>query len=234
MSLKKFIYAQLPFIPKVNLTIGRKLYPWKVKKNRNSVRESLRNKSSIYANIGSGGAGLPSGWINIDYAECKNVHYIFDCRKELPFATNSVKGLFTEHFFEHLDYSEEVPNFLSEVNRVLQNDGCVRIIVPDAEKYLIGYCSDSWDLLKETRQLNDNFIDGMGIKYNTKMNLINEVFRQGGEHKYAWDFETLKYVLIEAGFSKVYKKSYIESDDKKLAIDMFERKYESLYVEAIK
>lgn len=234
MSLKKIIYSQVPFIPKINLAIGRKLYHWMLKNNRKTVIKSLRFESSIYTNIGSGGVGLPYGWINIDYNQCENVHFNFDCRKELPFAANSVKGLFTEHFFEHLDFNDEVPEFLKEVYRVLSTNGCIRIIVPDAEKYLFAYCSKDWDLLKQTRPLNEDLIDGMGIKYNTKMQLINEVFRQGGQHKYAWDYETLEYVLKKAGFSKVFKKKYSESIDKNLAIDMEARRHESLYVEAIK
>ena len=74
----------------------------------------------------------------------------------------------------------------------------------------------------------------MGIKYNTKMELINEVFRQGGQHKYAWDYDTLKYVLEKAGFSRISKKSYLETIGSKLAIEMEARKFESLCVEAIK
>ena len=35
------------------------------------------------------------------------------------------------------------------------------------------------------------------------MQLINAVFRQGQEHKYAYDYETLRLVLRQSGFSKV-------------------------------
>ena len=234
VSLKKFIYTQLPFIPAINLAIGIKLYPWKVKKNKKSIIKSLSNGSSLYANIGCGGSGLSNNWINIDYTQLENVNYIFDCRKELPFASNSVKGLFSEHFFEHLDFNNEVPLFLKEVYRVLQTGGCVRIIVPDAEKYLFAYCSKDWDQLKQTRPLNEDLSDSMGIRYNTKMELINEVFRQGGEHKYAWDYETMNHALKKAGFNKISKKNYLESNDKTLAIDMEARRHESLYVEAYK
>ncbi|NEU06779.1 methyltransferase domain-containing protein [Flavihumibacter sp. R14] len=196
---------------------------------------ALATRKSLYANIGSGAVGLSYGWVNIDFSPAVNVHYVFDCSKELPFATNSVKGLFTEHFFEHLDFNDEVPEFLKEVYRVLEPNGCVRIIVPDAEKYLLGYCSHDWELLKQTRPLDDDLNDLiMGYRYNTKMELINEVFRQGGQHKYAWDFLTMEHVLKRAGFSMVIKQSYMSTYDKTLAIDMEARRHESLYVEAIK
>ena len=235
MSIKQKIYKQFPFIPKMNLAIGRKVYSRRLKWNEAKVRAELANRSNIYANLGCGDAGLPGDWVNIDFSIYHNVTHAFDCRKELPFADNTVKGIFCEHFFEHIDYYDEVPYFLANCYRSLQPGGTLRIIVPNAEEYLIGYCQQGWDYLKKTRPLDDNLKDGlMGMQYETKMQLINEVFRQNGEHKYAWDFETMKLAMEKAGFSKIYKMEYMESHDAKLAIDQLVRKPESLYVEAVK
>lgn len=233
--MKKNLYKIFPFIPKINLYIGLKLHKATVYSKKKSIKKELKHQSQIYTNIGCGGLGIENGWVNLDYAKNNNVTYLYDCRKELPFADYTVRGIFTEHFFEHLDYNLEVPYFLKNCYRVLQNDGVLRIIIPDAEKYLFGYCEQGWESLKTTRPLNDDLEDQlMGIKYQTKMQLINEVFRQGGQHKYAWDFETLKEVLKNAGFKKIYKMAYMESHDKALTIDQLMRKPESLYVEAIK
>lgn len=232
--MKKRIYALLPFIPKINLWIGVKLYAIKTNNNAGNVRKSVSKLSNIYTNVGSGSMGK-EGWINLDWSGYAGVTYAYDCRSSLPFANGTVKGIFTEHFFEHIDYNTEVPGFLKHCYRSLQEGGVLRIIVPDAEKYLIGYVQDGWDRLKKTRPLDDDLNDAlMGIKYETKMQLINEVFRQGGEHKYAWDYETLALALTKAGFSKTYKMSYLQSNDPKLAIDQEIRQYESLYVEAVK
>jgi len=235
MDLKKTIYKLCPVIPKTNLAIGQKLYELKVNRNRTSVIKTLSKQTAIYGNIGCGDVGLANGWVNIDFSVYPNVSYAFDCRKNLPFADNSAKGLYTEHFFEHLDYVTEAPFFLASCYRSLQKDGVLRIVVPDAEKYLRGYCVEGWDMLKQTRPLDDNLTDGlMAITYQTKMQLINEVFRQGGEHKYAWDLETLEVSLKKAGFTKIYKMSYQHSNDPFMEIDQAMRQYESLYVEAIK
>ena len=215
--------------------IGTKIYFLKVRLNEKNVVNKLCALKNIYTNVGCGDAGLSEGWINVDMGEYKNVHYAFDCRKKLPFSDNSVKGVFTEHFFEHLDYDTEVPYFLRDCYRVMQQHGVLRIIVPDAEKYLRGYCEQGWDYLKATRPLDDNLKDLlMGVRYQTKMQLINEVFRQGGSHKYAWDFETMKLILLNAGFTNVQKMSYLKSNDSTLEIDQEIRKPESLYVDAIK
>jgi len=235
MTLKQRVYKILPFIPKINLAIGVKIHNATVKLNEETTKKRLSTHSNIYANIGCGSAGLAEDWINVDYSKYENVNCIFDCRKKLPFANQTVKGLYTEHFFEHLDYINEVPEFLANCYRVLQNGGVLRIVVPDAGRYLEGYCSEGWDLLKKIRPLDDQLVDSlMGIRYETKIQLINEVFRQGGEHKYAWDFDTMALMLRKEGFQNIQKMSYRKSNDELMAIDQPERRPESLYVEAIK
>lgn len=234
MSIKQKIYKVFPGIPRMNLRIGIGLYAQRLKRNKKNVIADLAGKNNFYANVGCGDAGFQD-WVNVDYTAYHNVTHAFDCRKELPFANNTVKGLFCEHFFEHIDYHTEVPYFLADCYRSLQKGGTLRIIVPDGEKYLRGYCSPGWDVLKKTRPLDDNLVDQlMGIQYETKMQLVNEVFRQSGEHKFAWDFETMKLVMEKAGFSNINKMEYSKSHDPQLAIDQLVREPESLYVDAIK
>ena len=66
------------------------------------------------------------------------------------------------------------------------------------------------------------------------MHVINHVFHQGGEHLFAYDFETLAWALQQAGFSTVNQMSYRTSRDPKLAIDQDNHAPYSLYVEAVK
>lgn len=35
------------------------------------------------------------------------------------------------------------------------------------------------------------------------MDIINHIFRQDHEHAYAYDFETLRFVLKKAGFNRI-------------------------------
>jgi predicted SAM-dependent methyltransferase len=194
----------------------------------------FRDARGLAINIGCGSSGRPD-WINADIDPLPGVNCTWDCRKSLPFPDNSAKCIFTEHFVEHLDYSEEIPYFLSECKRVLEPRGVVRIVVPDAEKYLEGYCRDGWEELVKLRQLGPGLIDGaFGSKYNTKMELVNVIFRQYYEHKFAWDYDTMQFVLRRYGFSSVYRQSFGQSLFPSLAIDLPERASESLYVEAVK
>ena len=66
------------------------------------------------------------------------------------------------------------------------------------------------------------------------MEFINEVFRQGSEHKYAYDAETLMMRLRDAGFVQVVQQSFGVSASSASPIDTVERRGESLYVEAIR
>ena len=184
-------------------------------------------------NIGPGLLGKP-GWVNVDVSKGPNVNCLYDCRKSLPFPDESVKGIFCEHFFEHIDYTEEVPYFLSECHRVLKGGGILRLIVPDAEKYLRAYCKGDWDEVSKIRPLDAERSDFYHrCQYNTIMELINVMFRQGHEHKFAYDFETLRFVLDRYGFSAVRQEygQYLNSD---LCLDQASRASESLYVDARK
>jgi predicted SAM-dependent methyltransferase len=185
-------------------------------------------------NIGAGGAGRP-GWINIDAVQAANVSICYDCRAGLPLPDGAARGVFVEHFLEHLDYDSECPAFLRECSRVLRPGGTLRVIVPDAERYLRAYCEEGWAPLVALRNLQPGFTDPWTQTHlRTKMELVNLVFRQFGEHKFAYDFETLERLLLHAGFVRVERSSSGVSREAGMAIDLPERAHESLYVEASK
>jgi predicted SAM-dependent methyltransferase len=201
-------------------------------RSRRTYRQYAQ-QTDLLVNIGAGDRGKP-GWVNLDGYAATNVNCRFDARRRLPFADGAVRGIFSEHSFEHLDYVEEVPGFLRECFRVLKPTGVMRIIVPDAEKYLRAYARGGWDELAVIRPLYDDRRDHyFHFRYNTPMELVNVVFRQWQEHKFAYDFETLAFVLQRAGF-KVIRQEYARSVDPTLCIDFDQRASESLYVDAIK
>ena len=212
-------------------------FEWHVWRNAihtSRQRKALAGSKSLYVNIGAGDSGR-DGWVNVDAYPQPGINCLWDCRKGLPFQPESVKGLFAEHVFEHLDYFSEVPVFLASVFRALEPGGTVRLIVPDARKYMLGYLSDDWSELARTRPLlSGNFDPFSRRRFETKMELINEVFRQGTEHKFAWDFETMQLVMARAGFSEIRQCEFAAGSDPDLLIDSPNRAPESLYVEARK
>jgi predicted SAM-dependent methyltransferase len=202
-------------------------------RSANRFRAYLEKKD-LLLNVGAGGFGK-EGWINLDAFPGTKIDCQWDARKRLPFASGSIKGIFSEHFFEHIDYTEEAPRFLRECYRVLRKGGVLRIIVPDAEKYLMAYAHGGWREFRSLRPLDDQMRDQQyGWTYNTRMELINYVFRQGQEHKFAYDFETIEFLLKRNGFQDVRKQEYGKSVMREICIDAEIRRTESLYVESIK
>jgi predicted SAM-dependent methyltransferase len=194
----------------------------------------FRAASNLLVNVGCGSAGHP-GWVNVDVVPSPGVNCVCDCRRHLPFADGAAAAIFTEHFLEHLDYTEEAPYFLAECRRVLAAGGVLRVVVPDAGRYLQAYAEPGWDALQGLRGLGAGQADPYtGSRYGTKMELINEVFRQSGEHKFAYDEETLMRLLRFVGFSRVVRQSSGSSLDPRLLIDLPSRQHESLYLEAQK
>ncbi len=196
--------------------------------------KKYREKKNLLVNIGCGDQGK-TGWVNVDCRALPGVNCICDPRQQLPFSDSSVRAIYTEHFFEHIDYTEEVPVFLDECLRVLKPGGLLRIVVPDIAKYIAAYSEMGWEAMHKLRTIDDQLHDAAnGSQWHTKMEVLNHLFRQGHEHKYAYDSETLKWVLEHCGFKNVTVSECGQSRDPECAIDNSSRSFESLYVEAEK
>jgi predicted SAM-dependent methyltransferase len=205
-----------------------------------ATRLRLARLDDCRVNLGCGDRPTP-GWVNIELKSSAQT-YFWDCRRGLPFSDNRVTALYCEHVFEHFRPEGEAPLFLRECRRCLRPGGVLRIVVPDAGAYLSAYgqgweCFSALDPLEQSeegwREKRLSY-KGTHLAYRTQMQLINEVFRQGNQHKYAYDEETLLLVLREAGFSDATRQRFGVSLDKDMAPDSEARRAESLYVEAVK
>jgi SAM-dependent methyltransferase len=204
------------------------------------TRLRLARLDGCRVNVGCGYRPTP-GWVNLELKATAET-YFWDCRRGLPFSDNRIIAIYCEHVFEHFYPESEAPLFMRECLRCLRPGGVLRIVVPDAGAYLHAY-SQNWERLaalstieqtqegwRETR-LN---YKGINNVYRTKIQVINEVFRQGNQHKYAYDQETLLMVMRDAGFSNVVCQNFGISLDHDMAPDSEARKAESLYVEGVK
>lgn len=185
----------------------------------------LRKHDDLHINIGNG--SLKHGnWINVDCRpSLQDEDLVFDLRRRWPLKSQSVSHIFAEHVFEHFSYPANIEHVLQECHRVLRGNGTLRIIVPDAERYLTAYSLNDEEFLRRVR-----------TDASLKMQAVNQVFRESGFHKYAYDYETMKDLLERAGFSEVRRSSFRTSacPDLNLDLDEPERKLESLYVEALR
>jgi predicted SAM-dependent methyltransferase len=168
------------------------------------------------------GSGLQPrvGWLNIDFTHAADL--ALDLREPLPFGDDSVEAIYSEHFFEHLSYPNldeptawqletpsspsEALSFLRECLRVLRRDGTLDIVVPDAEVMLSEYANHHHTPFPSHAWWGPKWCD-------TPLHCVNYVFRQGREHKYAYDDETLARVLESAGFTNVHRRPFDPSRD---------------------
>jgi predicted SAM-dependent methyltransferase len=180
-------------------------------------------KSKDYLNCGCG-INFKDGFINLDFNWKPGIDLCWDVTIGLPFSNNSLKGIYTEHMLEHIPF-DKVVYLLTEFRRVLKKGGTVRIIVPDAELYLGLYQS-----AKESK--NVVFPYGGSDTNITPMMHVNNIFRKDG-HQFAYDYETLRILLNEAGFSIITRMSFNRGNDINLLIDQKRYEISSLYVEAI-
>ena len=176
-----------------------------------------------YLDIGCG-PNINPDFVNLDYQWKPNIDVVWDItKKELPFASDTFKGIFTEHCFEHIPLEDFKKN-AKIIFRILKPGGTFRFIVPDGELYLGVY----------NRKINgENVSMPYEEGYMSPMHRINGIFRNHG-HLFIYDFQTVSLILEEAGFRDIKKEKYNSGRDAKLLKDTEWRSIESLYVEASK
>ena len=203
--------------------MGCYLNPYKISKISRA-----RKQEDVSLNIGAGPFG-EIGWVNIDLFKYKNITFTYDCRKHLPFKDQSVIRIRCEHFLEHLDRRSEADNLLRNCYKCLKSGGILRIVVPHTPRYLEAYVkntAEAWATLDVTLpEFSEHWLP---------MDVLNHIFRQGGEHKFAYDVDTMKISLREAGFSNIMVSEYGQSIDTLLRKDLVNHRYRSLYFDCVK
>jgi predicted SAM-dependent methyltransferase len=188
----------------------------------------LRAERDVYVNVACGPQVLP-GFVNLDLRATSREVVAWDSRRSLPLSDSTARGIRVEQFVEHLETREELPAFLRDCHRALAPGGVLRVIVPDAERYLHAYCRADLSGFREL-QVPDPFPDDLP----TRMDVINHVFHQWHEHRWAYDFETLAHRLSAAGFTTIERHGFQCSRDARLAQDRDVHAPYSLYVDAIR
>ena len=193
-----------------------------LRKHRKGIHlaRKLRGQPHLRLHLGCG-PKVKHGWINIDLASQADI--TLDMREPLPFLQNSCAIIYSEHFLEHIDYPEQTQLFLKECYRVLEPGGLFSVGVPDTE----------WPIAEYAGVRTEGYFHIAKERWHpawcqTEMEHINYHFRQGEEHRFAYDFKTLAQALTSVGFQKVQRREFDEE------LDTLDRELGILYVNAFK
>lgn len=180
-------------------------------------------QTPTYLNLGSGPRGLDDPhWVNVDGFADRNVHFLIDFNRRLPFPDNSFAGVFCEHVMEHFSL-EDGEAVAREICRVLKPGGCFRIVVPDAERIMRSYFDAPAELV------------AMRDPNATPMEVVNSYFRQRYEHQFLYDAPTLAALLGRAGFARAERQAFHKGSVQDLfSQDDQKYEWESLYMDALK
>lgn len=163
---------------------------------------------------------LKPGWVNIDLF-AKESDLQLDVRERWPFHDNSASVIYSEHFLEHLTYWE-MEKVLSEAWRVLMSGGVFSLAIPNFLLFIQSYERRDAAVYRRLKEFR------VPPEVMTPMDQLNYTFRQGGEHKYSYDFETLTKVLKAANFVSIVERSFDPT------LDSAQREWETLYAQATK
>lgn len=178
---------------------------------------AIKHNSKLHFGCGS---NIKKGWVNIDFFGPADIR--MDLRRSLPIHDEIASMVYSEHFLEHLDYPEPAGSFVRECFRVLERGGTFSVGVPDTEWPLRSYATDH-DYMREAK----------ARKWHpewcvTELEHINCHFRQGTDHRFAYDYETLKRLIERSGFVNVRRR------DPDPSLDLEHRAFGTLYVDADK
>jgi predicted SAM-dependent methyltransferase len=196
---------------------------------------------SVKVNIGCGLDAYP-GWQNFDnsptifLSRLPGGRFLFRTpawprsvirhdvvKKDLPFADNSVDCVYSSHAFEHLTYEASLA-VARRCFRALRPGGVIRIAVPDFGRIVQDYLKNPEPLASQ------QFLHRMGMHAHWR-----GLLHPGHSHQQLFDKRSLCHMLREAGFAQPEEKEFGESRIPDIdVIELQQRAFESLYVEAVK
>jgi predicted SAM-dependent methyltransferase len=151
---------------------------------------SFRAESPLRLHVGCGREAL-EGWVNIDIQTYAEADVALDITQGIPY--HDVELIYSEHTLEHLDV-ESALQFLVESNRVLLEEGWLRLTTPNLDWV--------WDNIYSSQP---------GPNRLEKAIWANRSF-YGWGHRFLWNREALEAALRAAGFSEIRWCEYGHSD----------------------
>ena len=160
-------------------------------------------------------SGAKNWWSEEEFLSKLKNHTFIHHRLEygIPCHNESVDNVYSSHTLEHL-FRENAKDMLNEAYRVLVPNGLIRICIPDLEHALKLYYDG------EKEKALDYFFPNSQSDYTSR-------------HMYMYDFDMLKNLLQDVGFTNVQRCEYQKGETPDVE-NLDVRPDETLFVEARK
>ncbi|SHJ11491.1 hypothetical protein SAMN02745181_1217 [Rubritalea squalenifaciens DSM 18772] len=165
-----------------------------------SIANPHLDHSPLKLNIGAGSSRI-NEWTSVDVSP--NADLRCDIRQPWPFQSESVQYIYMGHVLEHFDRDVGL-DILRQAKRCLLPEGKIRIVVPDAKKWLYAYATDDCTYFEEVKKIWKEWPTHL-----SNLELTMDYFGGGDTltrligHKAAYDSITLEKSLHQAGFRRV-------------------------------
>lgn len=171
--------------------------------------EAIANEGAKL-DIGCGTNPTP-GFIACDARKLRGVQHVFDFGHERwPFKDNTASEIMMQHSLEHVSF-RRLPFVLGEARRVLMPGGLLTIRIPDLRFIIDRYLSG--EITPEYPPDEDFIASNFGGNpraltpgWWAVLKLFSGQDYQGNEHRFCFDFETLKSVLALQGFPNAVRR----------------------------
>ena len=215
-KIKEIIKRKIPFI--LAALRSAKSYLGQIF-SKSKIKQLMKGRDRIYLEVGAGNKKGENGWVTIDMTEHCDIYW--DLRKGIPFPDSSISKIYSSHFLEHLTFKEG-QIFLAECLRVLTPGGNFSICIPNARLYIEAYMNN------RVLDADPYFGHKPALNNTTKIDYVNYMAYMDGHHKYMFDEENIIFLLNSMGFQNARARKFDSS------LDLKERDFESIYVEAEK
>jgi SAM-dependent methyltransferase len=148
------------------------------------------------------------GWLATDLIPKNRQSVYLDATEPFPFPDASIDRILCEHMIEHVP-AEQGAALVAECRRVLRPGGRLRLATPDLANVL-SLGAPELDEHRRAYVAWSNAEFGGGDE--GAVTVINRLFHEWG-HRFLYDENTLRDVLVGAGFTDVRRMSVGHSDD---------------------
>jgi predicted SAM-dependent methyltransferase len=180
--------------------------------SRKIISNYLQNHTIKKLQIGAQGSPM-QGWLNVDILPKTNNTAYLDATKKFPFQNNTFDFIFAEHMIEHITF-DEAQLMLNECYRVINKGGIIRLATPNLDNLA--------KLIEEpNKPEHQAYIKFYVEKFcgkdypNIPALQINKIF-YAFHHKFIHNFDSLKYLLENVGFTKVIQVEVSKSNHEAL------------------